>query len=479
VSWSADGTILFGQPAGIMRVPASGGIPQLVIKTKPTEVVYGPSMLPDGKTVLYTATSSALSETRWDQAEIRAQALDSIEPKVLLRGGSDARYVPTGHLVYAVGDVLFAVAFDVGTLEVKGGPVALISDVQRATNPVFNTAAANFAFSDHGAFAYLHALPSSAEQTTLAIFDRSGAFRRLDVPPATYRSPRASPDGTRIAVESVGDNGQSLIWIYDLAGRTAIRRLTQEGSNTRPTWTRDGKRVAYGSNREKAHGIYWQSADGSALPERLTTAEDGFVHFPESFSPDGRVLSFGAVRASLGPGSWSLWTLAIDGATKKASLFYDVAASNEFGSAFSPDGQWIAYASTNEPDPRFAIYIQPYPPTGVKYEISKTGGAWPVWSPDGSELFYRPNVLESNGGRLKAVRIATKPVPTFTGDRDLPVRGSVSVVNYREYDILPNGKEFVMVIPAAQAGASAAAPPRRISVVVNWFEELKARVPGR
>ena len=130
----------------------------------------------------------------------------------------------------------------------------------------------------------------------------------------------------------------------------------------------------------KEAGIYWQLADGSGLPERLTTAEEGWQHYPESFSPDGKVLSLAKVRVPLGATSWSLWTLRLDGSERQPQLFFDNPNSNEFGSAFSPDGKWIAYSSnagpeTNSPATNFAIYLQPYPPTGVKYEISQSGGA--------------------------------------------------------------------------------------------------------
>src|SRR6185436_8024120 len=271
---------------------------------KDGEFAHGPSLLPDGQTILYTLTRVA-GPTRWDQAEIVAQRPGG-EPKVLVRGGSDAVYVASGHLVYAVGNVLNAVAFDADRLEVRGGPVPLVTGVQRAANLALNTASANFGVSAGGTLVYLNALTTAAApESTLGIVDRNGTVRTLNVPKGNYRSPRVSPDGRQIAVESITDSGQNVIWVYDLTGASAMRRLTQEGNNTRPVWSPDGKRIAFGSNREKAHGIYWQLADGSGLPERLTTAEEGVEHYPESFSPDGNVLSFGAVRIPNGGRSWA------------------------------------------------------------------------------------------------------------------------------------------------------------------------------
>jgi len=477
-SWGKDGTILFAQPEGIMRISGDGGKPELVIKTMDGEQAYGPSMLPDGKTVLYSVTR-VRGGNRWDQAEIAAQAIGSTERKVLVRGGSDARYVPTGHLVYAVGDVLFAVPFDSGKLEVRGGPVPIVTGVQRAAVPAQNTAAANYGFSQRGTLVYLNSVATPiAGQMTLGIVDRTGVVRKLDVPSAAYRNPRVSPDGRQLAVETVSDTAQNIIWIYDLAGGKAIRRLTQDGNNTRPVWTPDSKKIAYGSDREKPYGIFIQPADGSGLPERLTSAEEGFDHYPESWSPDGRVLSMAVARTPLGGNSWAVYTLSLDDPQKKPKVFYDVSTSNEFGSVFSPDGKWIAYASNEGADVQFGIYVQPYPPTGVKYQISRTGGAWPVWAPNGMELIYRLSNTVNSAPKMNAVTITTKPVPAFTSEKELPIQGFIPITNNREYDMMPDGKGLVMVFPAGQQN-NTPPPPPSIHVVVNWFEELKTRVAAR
>jgi hypothetical protein len=208
----------------------------------------------------------------------------------------------------------------------------------------------------------------------------------------------------------------------------------------------------------------------------LTSAEEGFDHYPESWSPDGNVLSFAVVRTPLGQQSWALWTLAMNDPEKKPKLFYDVTTSNEFGSVFSPDGKWIAYASNEGPDVQFGIYAQPYPPTGVKYQISRSGGAWPVWAPGGGELIYRLSNAVSSAPKINAVTITTKPVPGFTSEKELTIQGFLPITNYREYDILPNGKEFVMVVPVMQQTA-APAPLNSIHVVLNWSSELQQRVP--
>ncbi|HTM03430.1 MAG TPA: protein kinase [Vicinamibacterales bacterium] len=476
-SWGNDGNILFAETDGIWRVSAEGGKPELVIKTDPG-FPASPSLLPDGKTILYTFTTGTGAD-RWDQAEIIAQQPGG-KPKVVVRGGSDATYVETGHLVYAVGNALYAVPFDPNALQTNGGAVPVVTGVERAA--AVTTPSANYGIARNGTLAYLNAVTTTAAvEDTLDVVNRTGAVKALDVPKAMYRNPRVSPNGRSIAVETVTATGQSVIWVYDLAGGAAIRRLTQEGNNTRPVWSADGKRIAYGSDREKPQGIFWQLADGSGLPERLTSADEGYEHYPESFSPDGKVLSFARVKPPLGQDAWGLWTLRLDGPDRKPVVFFDLPSSNEFGSSFSPDGKWIAYASNASPDAggaptSFAIYMQPYPPTGVKYQISQNGGAWPLWTSGGRELLYRVNVTAGAEPRLNVVSITTAPVPAFTAERALSIQGFQPVVNNREYDVFPGGRDLLMVLPETRR-ENGAPPPAEIRTVLNFTEELKARVP--
>lgn len=480
-SWAANGTILVGQPNKILSVSADGGTPTTAIALEKDEVPYGPSLLPDGKTILYAVTRT-VGANRWDVAEVVAQQPGGTR-KVLVRGGADARYVDTGHLLYASGNVLYAIAFDPVTLETSGGPVPLVTGVQRAGGGAINTGAANYGVSNGGTLVYLGQIAAAETPAgTLGLVDREGAVKVLPVPKANYRSPRVSPDGRRLAVETISDTNQNVIWVYDLSGASAMRRLTQEGNNSRPVWSADGKRIAYGLIADKNGGIYWQPADGSGLPERLTTAPEGFSDFPESFSPDGKVLTFGRVRSALGASAWALWTVRLDQSDHEASVFFDLPNSNEFGSTFSPDGKWIAYASNADPNPNnpatnFAIYVQPYPPTGVKYQISQTAGTWPIWTAGGRELIYRPNA-DGAVQRMNAVTISTTPAPAFTSEKTLPIEGFLTAINYREYDVLPGGKQLVMVFPAERAQRTAAALPH-IHAALNWTEELKARVPTK
>ena len=209
MSWERDNTILFGQPDGIMRVSANGGTPELVIRAEKGEQVHGPQMLPDGESVLFSVTR-ATGDTRWDQADIVVQSLRTGQRTVVMRGGSDARYVPSGHLVYALGDGLFAVAFDPNRREVQGGPVSVLEGVMRAAVAQVNTATANYGMSNQGTLVY--ATGGSAQiQRTLVWVDRTGQEGIIPAPPRAYVYPRLSPDGTRVALD-IRDQ-ENDIWI--------------------------------------------------------------------------------------------------------------------------------------------------------------------------------------------------------------------------------------------------------------------------
>jgi Tol biopolymer transport system component len=287
-----------------------------------------------------------------------------------------------------------------------------------------------------------------------------------------YVSPRLSPDGTRLVVEASSDDGID-IWVYELRGDTQIRRLTLEGNNIRPIWAPDGERVTFASDREETPGIYWQPADGTGVPERLTTAEEGTEHWPESWSPDGKVLSFAIVRGD----EASVWTLSRDNGTKP-EVFVDEPGSILRGSAFSPDGKWLVYHSNESAGGRaggtgtFEVYVQPFPKTGAKYRITQQGGVVPLWSPDGTELFY----LSLTSNQLMGIDITTDAAFAFGNERVLGSHGILTAgPGIRSYDITRDGQRFLMIFPQGETDSAASA--QRINIVLNWFEELKERVP--
>ena len=397
MSWGAGG-ILFGQGSqGIMRVSPNGGKPERLVSVNGGELAHGPQMLPDGQTVLLTLTTGGnRSPDAWDKADIIAQSLKSGARKTLIQGGSDARYLPTGHLVYALHGVLFAVPFDPRRLEVTGGAVPIVEGVRRAGG---TTGTAHFSVSNSGSLIYIPG-PSltSGRQSNLALLDRKGSVALLKLPPGSYEFPRISPDGKRVAF-GTDDGKEASIWIYDLSGASAMRRLTFGGNNRFPIWSADGRRVAFQSDREGDLGIFWQPADVSGAAERLTKPDQGTSHVPESWSPKDDRFSFSVVK---GAGA-SLWTFSLQ--DKKAAPFGDVRSSSPLNSEFSPDGRWVAYTLRTG---TATIYVQPFPATGAKYQISKDDGAHhALWSPDGKEIFYVPGASP-----VVAVSVTTQRVFT-------------------------------------------------------------------
>jgi Tol biopolymer transport system component len=259
---------------------------------------------------------------------------------------------------------------------------------------------------------------------------------------------------------------ETQIWQYDLS-RDTLTRLTFEGNNNLvPIWTPDGKRLAFISNKEGPENIFWQLADGSGGLERLTTSD--YTHVPHSWSPDGQLLAFVEVSPTTG---WDIWVLRVGGPSTvsgqvgKPQPFLRT-PFNESVPRFSPDGRWLAYIS-NESG-RFEIYVQPYPGPGGKWQISTEGGTEPAWNPNGRELFYR------SGDRMMAVDIATQP-GFAAGKPRMLFEGPYepAPITNPNYDVSPDGQRFLMLKPVEREQAV----PTQINVVLNWFEELKRRVP--
>jgi hypothetical protein len=239
--------------------------------------------------------------------------------------------------------------------------------------------------------------------------------------------------------------------------------------NQFPIWSSDSKRVTFQSDQPGGNGIFWQPADGSAVPERLTTPDKDTVHIPEAWSPDGRHLLFSAVTRE----GATLWTLFLP--ERQTARFDDVTSSGPLNAEYSPDGRWVAY-TVRQPGTA-NIFVQPVPPTGAHYQVSKDDlGHHPEWAHSGKELFYRPGA-----SALVHINITTNPVFTFSN----PVAEPTSIValttstNPRNHDLFPDDRRFIITSPNVADSNSLVAGSPRINVVLNWTEELKQRVPTR
>ena len=375
-SWGPDDTIVFAPTnrGGLWEVPATGGEPQELTKLNEGEFSHRwPQLLPDGKTMIFTVrTPGGLGPTASN--EIAALDLDTGEYKVLIRGGTFGRYVPTGHLVYYSAGTIMAAQFDPGRLEAGGAPAPVVEDVMSSGG---GTGAGQFSFSNLGSLVYV-AGGNQRTASSLVWVDRGGTEEPVNAPPRQYLRPRLSPDGQRLAVEIVGPKTD--IWIYDLS-RGTLTPITFEGDKFQVAWTPDAKRIVYSSTGQ-ADGtfrLYWKPADGTGNEELLTSSQNRFS--APSMTPDGKWLAYHVINPET---SRDIWGLPLEGERKPRPLLQE--PFNESAAAFSPDGRWLAYAS--DESGQSEVYVHSFPGLEGKWRISTEGGGNPAWSHDGREIFY-------------------------------------------------------------------------------------------
>jgi Tol biopolymer transport system component len=468
-TWTTENTILIGQgPLGIWRVSANGGNLERIVTLDAGQRAHGPQLLPDRRSLLFTLARTA----SWDEAQIVVQSLDSGTRQTLITGGTDGRYVPTGHVVYALRGAVLAVPFDAGSLSIKGAPVPLVEGVRRQQAAL--SSAAHFAVSSDGTLAYVPPSTAAPSPRTLVWVDRQGREEAILAQPQLYRYPRLAPDGMRLAVEIQDRNQNRDIWVWDLVRGSWTRVTSDPAFDTEPAWTPDGQHLLFSSWRTGLITLFRQAADGGGTAERLIELTRQNTATP-TISPDaGHV-----VLRSGGGASADFVILDLDG-TGAAGGPPSVAGSlrplfqtefEEYNPAFSPDGRWLAYQSDSSG--AFDVYVRPFPDVTTGQRLVSTGGGTePVWSRDGQELFYRSpkggvmRVPVSSGASWKAgtpTQLFEAPSYVFEA------RGQ------RSYDVSPDGKRFLM-LKNTETSVPRATPPR-IVVVQNWFEELKAKVP--
>jgi serine/threonine-protein kinase len=464
-SWSSNGLIAFTHSLdGLWQVPDGGGTPKLLTSLDAASGERShrlPQWLPGNNAVLFTATRALFP--KWEETRIVVQSL-ATGARLDLLPGADARYVATGHLLFARAGALFAVPFDLRRLQVTGGAVSMIPDLMQSAyvpNVGNDTGAGQFSVSASGTLVYVRGGMFPDLERVLVWIDRAGVVQPIAAPPRAYFAPRLSPDGKRVLVWTSGTDRN--VWLYDLV-RGTLAPLTREGRNAYSLWMRDGSRVTYRAEMAP-QGVMSIAADGtgSAMPLYPGGAQRGE---PSSWLPDGRTAAYTAADGI------ATMTLGRDQPTM-------IVKSERAGQPeFSPDGRWLAYISTESG--RNEVYVQPYPGPGPRLQISVDGGIGPAWSQDGRELFYQ---LASQApgetiGVLKmmAVTISTNPtfsagVPRVLFQRPAPL----ALTGTRVYDVTPDAKRFLMTEDKPR-------PPIKLTemiLVQNWFEELTRRVPTK
>jgi serine/threonine-protein kinase len=295
---------------------------------------------------------------------------------------------------------------------------------------------------------------------TLVWVDREAREEPLSAEPRAYTYPRISPDGTQAAID-IRDQEHD-IGIWDFARQMLTRFTFDAGRDRFPVWTPEGRLILFSSGRYGGRDIFGKAADGTGAAEQLTDSLS--TKGPLSISPDGKQLVY---WESTSESATDLRVLSLEGERSSKALL--ATEFTEQNGVFSPDGRWMAYQS-NESG-QFEIYVRPFPNVNEgRWPISIGGGTRPLWGPGGRELFYL-----GPGGRLMVVPVQT--TPNFTaGTAEILFERSYYAggagISGRTYDISPDGQRFLMIKESDDTST-----PQSMTVVLNWFEELKARVP--
>jgi len=470
-TWGADGSIVFAEH-DLKQVSAQGGEPNVLLKTNKIDWGYAsPHFLPDGRTLLVTNVRG----WDWDNAEILVLP-NGGSPRTLLKGGASPVYASAGYLVYMRNGALLAASFDARHLELTGPGVPLLDGVMQsvaAPTGEYESGIGQFAVSRLGTLVYAGGGIYRSLTGSMVRLDRSGAAVDLNFKDVASFL-RLSPDGRRlVAAKQAAINRAVDIELYDLERGTSTP-LTSDHDSFWPIWSRDGQRILFAT--AGASRIDSIAADGRGTRETVFNKEGDEVT-PASWSLDGRWL---AILVNTPRIQILVRPMAEKGEPR---LFLESGSNTSarfriFDPEFSPDSKWIAYTS-NETG-RVEVYVQAFPGLGEKHRISKVGGMNPAWAPSGRELFYlEPTKAgdQRRGSKMMAVDIddrgsfrAGAPHELFTLQN---ARFSIATIPVRSYDVYPDGRHFVVSLIDFPTDPQVA----RLNVVLNWFDELKRRVP--
>ena len=455
-SWGPHDDIVFGTAdleTGLMRISSAGGEPEVL--TTPDvaagEFDHGfPEHLPSGKVVLFDIVTSGAGPDL--ESQIACLDLETGAQKILLPAGANARFVPTGHILYVAEGALRAVRFDIDRLEVIGNPFPVVEQVNQKP-----TLAANYTVSRNGTLIY-NPNDSASDQRVLAWVDRQGRSTVLPLPVCAYNSPSLSPDGAQLAL-SITDESGTNIWVYDIE-RGTLGKRTFGGWNGFAIWTPDGEEIFYMAGSVLRGRLMRMRADGASGGEELgIEIPEAGPQVPTSWSTVNRTLLFQY--------GFDTFQLSLDEEAVKPFLAGEGVVVIE--ARFSPDERFVAYRS-NESG-RDEVYVAPFPGPGGKWQISTDGGTRPMWAPAEGELFYK------SGDRMMVVSGETEPTfeastPRVLFETPLPERAAGDP---SRYGVSADGQRFLIIAPAPNFdGAGEAA---EIHVIVNFFEELERLSP--
>lgn len=443
-TWNRDGVILFGaENAPIQRVSASGGTPTPALKLDESRKEtghYSPSFLPDGRHFLYESWV-----TTSEDSGIFVTSLDGSDRKLLLKNDSNAIYAAPGFLVFARETTLMAQPFDAAKLQFTGEAVPVTEQVVFTGQYSYS----NFSISDNGTMVFS---TGSISNRQLVWFDRQGESLGPVGPPGEYNDIVLSPDEKRVATQRIL-NGNSDIWLLDLARGVPSRFTFDAVTDDDPVWSPDGNTIVFSSTRSGRFDLYRKVSSGAGNEEVISKSEADKEG--TDWSGDGRFILFDQAGSNGGTDIWIL-PLAGDG---KPSLLLQSPFSEHQGH-FAPDSKWFAYTS-NESG-RDEVYVQSFPPSGGKWQVSTGGGAQPFWRHDGKELFYI-----APDRKLMAVDVTLGSTFETSAPKTL---FQTQVIRYEapnRYLVSRDGQRFLINSPVEELSQTP------VTVILNWVAGLK------
>ena len=457
-SWGADDTIIFSPARGVekddglWRISASGERLRQLTAPDLSQGDWGhlwPQILPGGQWILFTSYRLDGTENRFE-----LYSLQTGERHTLMKGGTYARYVPTGHIVYAENKTLYAVPFDLEKLEVAGSAVPVVQDVMTP-----GSGSAQFTVSEDGSFAYIPVVERSTELTPVWV-DRQGQFTPIPgATPRNYGDVRISPDGQRIAF-TIQEGSHFDIWIYDLT-RNTLNPQTSDGNSLFPIWAPDGTSLMFASYSLEDPQLIRQSMSGGE-PELLASLGRP-AGIPVACSLDETEVLLVLSDLMYPRRDQDMYVVSLDrqDENQQPRPFIQRNHNQRLG-VWSRDGKWIAY--TSDESGRWEVYVEPYPSPGPKTMVSTEGGFQPVWSRDGKELYYR------SGDKIIAATFESQPEFKVIRMEQLFEGRYLCRVDHTDYDVAPDGR-FLMIREPEES------TPLGINITLNWFEELKRLVP--
>ncbi|MFC1555190.1 TolB family protein, partial [candidate division KSB1 bacterium] len=445
LSWGDDNTIVYGGIKGLKQINAFGGVPRNITESdqaKGENAHRWPEMLPGSKAVLFTIARGPL-----DNADIAMFNFETEKTQILIKRGTFPRYSPTGHIYFYRNGRIMAMQFELEKLSIVGNEIQIIDGLIASSS-----GAVQYSFSNNGYLHYIDSRDLGSDERTVLWIDRNGNESQVLNEKRSFRYPRLSPDGRKIAANVINESNYE-IWIYDIQRNTSIPFNTEGTLNQCPRWTPDGKWLTFSSNMEGIRNIYMKRTDGIGEAIRLFPRD--YLQYGGSWSEDGNLFAFYELHPVTNRDIW-VYDFHDSTISPLVNTHFE-----ERAPAVSPRGDLIAYVSNSSGIN--AVYVMQYPGPGPEFPVSTQSGTEPVWAPNGEKLYYR------NRNKMMQVSVIREPSLDFGIPEQLFEKQFIQSLASPEYEIYPDDNRFLMI--KNREGLTLG----KINIVVNWFEELKEK----